>query len=131
MTADFAGQTALVTGGNTGIGRAVAGQPAACGAHVLISGRDPSRGHAVAAAAAECGGAADFVAADLAKVDDVQRLAERAPELGQACIDLLVNNAALYPHLATADQDAGELTLLFNVNVRTPFILTKTLVCRT
>ena len=41
VTADFAGQTALVTGGNTGIGRAVAGQPAACGAHVLISGRDP------------------------------------------------------------------------------------------
>jgi NAD(P)-dependent dehydrogenase (short-subunit alcohol dehydrogenase family) len=71
VTADFAGQTALVTGGNTGIGRAVAGQPAACGAHVLISGRDPGRGHAVRAAVAECGGAADFVA-------------ERAPELGQA-----------------------------------------------
>jgi NAD(P)-dependent dehydrogenase (short-subunit alcohol dehydrogenase family) len=128
VTADFAGQTALVTGGTTGIGRAVAGQLAAGGAHVIISGRDPGRGQAARAAVAECGGADDFVAADLAEVDDVQRLAERALELGQGCIDVLVNNAALYPHLATADQDAGESTLLFNVNVRAPFILTKTLV---
>jgi NAD(P)-dependent dehydrogenase (short-subunit alcohol dehydrogenase family) len=128
VTADFAGQTALVTGGTTGIGRAVAGQLAAGGAHVIISGRDPGRGQAARAAVAECGGAVDFVDADLAEVDDVQRLAERALELGQGCIDVLVNNAALYPHLATADQDAGELTLLFNVNVRVPFIVTKTLV---
>ena len=40
----------------------------------------------------------------------------------------MVNNAALYPHLATADQDPGELTLLFNANVRVSFILTKMLV---
>jgi NAD(P)-dependent dehydrogenase (short-subunit alcohol dehydrogenase family) len=112
VTADFAGQTALVTGGTTGIGRAVAGQLAAGGAHAIISGRDPGRGRAARAAVAECGGAVDFVAA-------------RALELGQGCIDVLVNNAALYPHLATADQDAGELTLLFNVNVRVSFILTK------
>jgi len=104
VTADFAGQTALVTGGTTGIGRAVAGQLAAGGAHAIISGRDPGRGRAARAAVAECGGAVDFVAADLAEVDDVQRLAERALELGQGCIDVMVNNAALYPHLATADR---------------------------
>jgi short chain dehydrogenase len=40
VTADFAGQTALVTGGTTGIGRAVADQLAAGGAHIIISGRD-------------------------------------------------------------------------------------------
>ncbi len=43
MTAEFAGQTALVTGAITGIGRVVAGQLAAGGAHVVISGRDRSR----------------------------------------------------------------------------------------
>jgi gluconate 5-dehydrogenase len=39
----FAEQTALVTGTTTGIGRVVAGQLAAGGAHVVISGRDRSR----------------------------------------------------------------------------------------
>jgi NAD(P)-dependent dehydrogenase (short-subunit alcohol dehydrogenase family) len=51
-----------------------------------------------------------------------------APYLGQGHVDILINNAALYPRLSTADQDAEELTLLFNVNVRAPFILAKTLV---
>jgi NAD(P)-dependent dehydrogenase (short-subunit alcohol dehydrogenase family) len=63
VTTDFAGQTALVTGGTTGTGRAVAGQLAAGGARVVISGRDPGRGQAARAAVAECGGALDFVAA--------------------------------------------------------------------
>jgi short-subunit dehydrogenase len=42
VTGQFAGQTALVTGTTTGIGRVVAGQLAAGGAHVVISGRDRS-----------------------------------------------------------------------------------------
>lgn len=106
----------------------VAGQLAAGGAHVIISGRDAARGQAARAAVAECGGTADFVATDLAEIADAQRLAERALDLGQGHVDILINNAALYPRLSTADQDAEELTLLFNVNVRAPFILAKTLV---
>jgi NAD(P)-dependent dehydrogenase (short-subunit alcohol dehydrogenase family) len=128
VTAEFAGRTALVTGGTTGIGRVVAGQLAAGGAHVIISGRDAARGQAARAGVAECGGTADFVATDLAEIADAQRLAERALDLGQGHVDILINNAALYPRLSTADQDAEELTLLFNVNVRAPFILAKTLV---
>ena len=70
---------------------------------------------------------ADFAAADLADIEDVQRLAGRALELGDGHVDILINNAALYPHLSTADQDVDELTLLFNVNVRAPFVLAKSL----
>jgi NAD(P)-dependent dehydrogenase (short-subunit alcohol dehydrogenase family) len=43
-------------------------------------------------------------------------------------LDIVIKNAALYPHLSTADQDVDELTHLFNVNVRAPFVLAKTLV---
>jgi NAD(P)-dependent dehydrogenase (short-subunit alcohol dehydrogenase family) len=128
VTGQFAGQTALVTGTTTGIGRVVAGQLAAGGAHVVISGRDRSRGETPRAAAAACGGSVDFVASDLADVGDVQRLAERALDLCEGHVDIVINNAALYPHLSTTDQDVDELTLLFNVKVRAPFILAKTLV---
>jgi NAD(P)-dependent dehydrogenase (short-subunit alcohol dehydrogenase family) len=128
VTGEFAGQTALVTGGTTGIGRVVADQLAAGGAHVVISGRDLARGQAARAALTECGGIAEFISADLAEVNDVRRLAERALELGEGHVDIVINNAALYPHLSTADQDVDELTRLFCVNVRAPFILTKALV---
>jgi NAD(P)-dependent dehydrogenase (short-subunit alcohol dehydrogenase family) len=40
VSQDFVGQTALITGSTSGIGRAVAEQFAARGAHVIISGRD-------------------------------------------------------------------------------------------
>jgi NAD(P)-dependent dehydrogenase (short-subunit alcohol dehydrogenase family) len=127
VTGQFAGQTALVTGATTGIGRVVAGQLATGGAHVVISGRDRSRAETARAAAAARGGSVDFVAADLADVGDVQRLAERALDLCEGHVDIVIN-ATLYPHLFTTDQDVDELTLLFNVNVRASFIPAKTLV---
>lgn len=43
MSQDFVGQTALITGSTSAIGRAVAEQLAARGAHVIISGRDKAR----------------------------------------------------------------------------------------
>ncbi len=46
---DFAGKTALVTGSNSGTGKAAAQQLAERGAHVILSGRDKARGDATAA----------------------------------------------------------------------------------
>ena len=50
MTNDLTGSTALVTGGNSGIGRATALALAQLGAHVVVSGRDAARGEQVVAA---------------------------------------------------------------------------------
>ena len=47
MTRPFAGQSALVTGSTSGIGRAIARVLAARGAHVIVSGRDDARGASV------------------------------------------------------------------------------------
>jgi NAD(P)-dependent dehydrogenase (short-subunit alcohol dehydrogenase family) len=49
MMQDFAGKTALVTGSNSGTGKAAAQQPAERGAHVMPSGPDTARGAAPAA----------------------------------------------------------------------------------
>jgi NAD(P)-dependent dehydrogenase (short-subunit alcohol dehydrogenase family) len=44
MTANLTGSVALVTGGNSGIGRATAARLASLGAHVILTGRDRARG---------------------------------------------------------------------------------------
>ena len=128
MAFDFAWQTALVTGGNSGIGRVVAEQLAAGGAHVIISGRDTDRGQDAVTAIREHGGDADFVAADLGNIDDVRRLARRAVELGGGHVDILINNAGLFPAAPTTQVPVAEFDAVFDVNVRAPFYLVAELV---
>src|SRR5882724_4354998 len=85
---DLQGQTALVTGATSGIGRAVAVQLAREGAEVIVHGRDAARGNEVVQEIVAAGGTARFIAADLGDPADVRHLAEEAGE-----IDVLVNNA--------------------------------------
>src|ERR1700747_2433631 len=84
-------QRALVTGGTSGIGRAIAEALAREGAHVLISGRSQARGAAVVAAIEAAGGHAEFVRADLTSAEDTRALAKHAFD-----VDVLVNNAGVY-----------------------------------
>jgi NAD(P)-dependent dehydrogenase (short-subunit alcohol dehydrogenase family) len=115
----LAGKTALVTGATSGIGRAVAERLAGEGAQVILSGRDPDRGEQVVAAIRSGGGSTRFVRADLAKLEDVKRL---AAESGQA--DILVNNAGVFPFGPTSETGEEAFDLAFDVNVKAPFFLT-------
>ncbi|TDW93371.1 NAD(P)-dependent dehydrogenase (short-subunit alcohol dehydrogenase family) [Kribbella pratensis] len=123
MTQDFAGRTALVTGGNSGIGRAVAGQLARRGAHVVIGGRDVARGNRAVGEIRAEGGTADFVQADLADVASVRSLAKQAVELGGGQVDVLINNAGIFPFGATAEVPESDFDAVYAVNVRAPFYL--------
>ena len=123
MTQDFAGRTALVTGGNSGIGRAVAGQLARRGAHVVISGRDVARGNRAVGEIRAEGGTADFVQADLADLTSVRSLAKQAVELGGGQVDVLINNAGIFPFGATAEVPESDFDAVYAVNVRAPFYL--------
>jgi NAD(P)-dependent dehydrogenase (short-subunit alcohol dehydrogenase family) len=118
----LAGKTALVTGATSGIGRAVAERLAGEGAQVILSGRDPHRGTQVVGAIRSSGGSARFVSADLAKLEDVKRL---AAESGHA--DILVNNAGVFPFGPTSDTGEEAFDLAFDVNVKAPFFLTAAL----
>ena len=123
MTQDFAGRTALVTGGNSGIGRAVADQLAHRGAHVVISGRDVARGTKAVDEIRADGGTADFVRADLARLDEVRSLAKQAIELGGGHVDVLINNAGIFPFGPTAETADSDFDAVYAVNVRAPFYL--------
>ncbi|BDZ50764.1 short-chain dehydrogenase [Frondihabitans sucicola] len=120
---DFSGQTALVTGGTSGIGREVALQLAAGGAHVVVTGRNTERGAATVDAIRHSGGAADFIAVDLADADAVAHLAAEAVRVGGGHVDVLVNNAGVFPFGPTAEVDTETFDAVMAVNVRAPFTL--------
>ncbi|MGE5291817.1 MAG: SDR family NAD(P)-dependent oxidoreductase [Micromonosporaceae bacterium] len=116
------GHVALVTGGNSGIGRAMAGAIAAAGAAVVVVGRDTSTLSATVEEISAAGGHAAFVAADLGDTAAAEGAAhEAAAVFGEP--DILVNSAGvnLRPPLAELTQQEWDLTMA--VNLTAPFLL--------
>ncbi|GAB3003856.1 SDR family NAD(P)-dependent oxidoreductase [Saccharothrix stipae] len=122
---EFDGQVALVTGSTLGIGREAARLLALGGATVIVTGRDVARGGETVAMIEADGGRAKFIAADMADLDSVRELAEAVGE-----VDVLVNNAGIFPFAPTVEQDVETFQRLFDVNVRAPFFLTAALLPR-
>ena len=125
MSGRLQGKTALVTGATSNIGRAIAVAFAAEGAHVIVGGRDAERGADVVDEIAAGGGRAQFLAAELdGSADASRRLAAAATDaLGQT-IDVLVNNAGIFPGATTAATDERSFDEVYAVNVKAPFFLT-------
>jgi NAD(P)-dependent dehydrogenase (short-subunit alcohol dehydrogenase family) len=89
-------RTALVTGGNRGIGREVAAQLARHGFHVFIGARDAAAGRQAAEEVRAGGGRATSLPLDVSRSDSIRAAA--AEFGGQASrLDVLVNNAGIYP----------------------------------
>lgn len=93
MKFDLAGRTALVTGGASGIGQAIAASLAAAGAQVVIGDVSPERGEAVVAKIAARGGAIRFVRQDVTSGADWDRVLGEIAARGP--LDILVNNAGV------------------------------------
>ena len=125
MGTRLANKTALVTGATSNIGRAIATQFAAEGAHVVVSGRNQQRGNEVVVEIRAAGGRADFVAAQLDGSAQASRdLAAEATRLLGGRIDILVNNAGIFPGPTTAATDEATFDEVYAVNVKAPFFLT-------
>jgi NAD(P)-dependent dehydrogenase (short-subunit alcohol dehydrogenase family) len=125
MSNRLLGKTALITGATSNIGRAIATEFAAQGAHVAVSGRSAKRGAEVVAEIRAAGGQADFVAADLDGTAAASiALAAEATEVLGGHIDILVNNAGIFPGGATAATDEKTFDEVYAVNVKAPFFLT-------
>ena len=84
--------TALITGGTSGIGRAVANKLAQLGIHVVVVGRNEERGEKAVAEIRARRGQADFISSDLRDASSAREVARRAVELGNGHVDILVNN---------------------------------------
>ncbi|MGW4866516.1 SDR family NAD(P)-dependent oxidoreductase [Streptomyces chartreusis] len=129
MSERLRNKTALVTGSTSNIGQAIAEAFAAEGAHVVVSGRNERRGAQVVEGIRASGGRADFVAADLDGSAEASRdLAERARAVLGGRIDVLVNNAGVYPAPDTAGTDEETFDRVYGVNVKAPFFLTAAVV---
>jgi NAD(P)-dependent dehydrogenase (short-subunit alcohol dehydrogenase family) len=128
MTTRLEGRTALITGSTSNIGRAVAIAFAREGAHVAVSGRDGARGDAVVAEIAAAGGRATFVPADLDGTPSASAaLADQALAALGGRVDVLVNNAGIYPPGTTLTTDGDTFDRVYAVNVKAPFFLTRAL----
>ena len=91
------GLSALITGGTSGIGRATANKLAQLGIHVLVVGRNLQRGEKTVAEIRAAGGKADFISSDLRDASSARKVARRAVELGSGHVDILINNAGIFP----------------------------------
>ncbi len=125
---ELTGRIALVTGATDGVGRMVARELAAGGAHVLIHGRDRARGEAAVQEARDAGGTASFQQADFADLAQVRGLAE-AVARDHDRLHILVNNAGIFTGAPGTGRQLSEdgHELRFQVNYLAGFLLTRLL----
>jgi NAD(P)-dependent dehydrogenase (short-subunit alcohol dehydrogenase family) len=115
--------TALITGGTSGIGRATANKLAELGIHVLVVGRNAERGKKTVDEIRASGGRADFISSDLRGASSAREVARRAIELGNGQVDILINNAGIYPFGPTHEMTEELFDRVFSLNVKTPYFL--------
>lgn len=119
-------KTALVTGGTSGIGRAVATLLARQGTRVVIAGRTRTRGETAAEAIAEeTGGEVAYLQADVSREEDVEALIEGTANAFGG-LDFVFNNAAseglVAPVQAWPEQACDRL---LQINVKGPYLVMK------
>lgn len=116
------GRTALVTGGSSGIGAAMAEAIAGAGARTVLLARREEPLRAAVARIAELGGQAYAVRADITDRAELARAAEEAVELvGE--VDILVNCAANMVRPPLGELTTRQWDELFAANVDAPFLL--------
>jgi glucose 1-dehydrogenase len=119
------GQTALVTGANSGIGRAIASALGAAGANVVVNyvTREDAARETLEEVRA-CGARAIAIAADVSEESQVRDMFGQAvSEFGG--LDILVNNAGLQKDAPFHEMTLAQWDTVMNVNLRGQFLCTR------
>ena len=125
---DLMGKAAIVTGGGSGIGAAIATLLAGAGAKVMLAGRRDPKLAEVAAVIGDRGGTARTFAGDV--TDDIH-----CTQLVQATltafggVDILVNNAGISGHgRPLVEFDATDFDSIINTNLKSAFLMSRAVI---
>ena len=122
MPNSLANQTALVTGGSRGIGRAICQSLDAEGAQIVLHYH--TNGVAAKEVASTLHSSVRLVQADLASTDSIASMVE---SLGTATLDILVNNAGVWKPTPLGSTDEAVMNEVLHSNLRGVFWLTNAL----
>src|SRR3984957_4808925 len=125
MQMSLANKVAIVTGGNSGIGKAVALELAKQGASVVIDYvSHPEATEALEAQITALGASVIGVQADVSKLDDLQRLFASAVErFGH--VDIMVNNAGVETRTSILDTTEAQYEKVLDINLKSAFFGTQ------
>jgi NAD(P)-dependent dehydrogenase (short-subunit alcohol dehydrogenase family) len=113
-------RTALVTGGNRGIGLEACRQLAGSGMNVVLAARDPERGEQAAQVLRDEGLNVTYERLDVADSHSVEDCARRLADAGTE-VNALVNNAGVYPKEGVFSVSEETLVMALEVNTLGPF----------
>ncbi len=117
-------RAALITGGSSGIGLAIARALGRDGYGVTLSARRPEKLDSAAQTLADEGIEAHSVAANMADEDDIKKVvAGHRERFGR--LDVLINNAGIGIGSAVADTETKKLDLQLDVNLRAVYLVAR------
>jgi len=120
-------RTALVTGGNRGIGLAICEGLAERGLDVVMASRNEDRGEGAAASIRGRGGSVRVEQLDVIETASIEACKERL-DADDVTVDALVNNAGVYPDADALEATIDQLDQAWTVNTRGPWLLAKAFV---
>ena len=125
MTDELQGKVAIVTGGNTGIGKAVVLALAAQGASVVIDYVSNEQAtEDLERKIADLGEVATAVEADVSKVEDLQRMVDTAVS-AYGRLDIMVNNAGIETRTSVLDTTEDQYEKVLAINLKSAFFGTQ------
>ena len=118
-------ETALITGGGTGIGLGIARCMIAAGARVVLVGRRESE---LSKACAELGPNASYAAQDITSFEEMPTLVRRAEESSGTPVSILVNNAGIHVKKPAVETTTEDLQSVLNTHLLAAHALTRAVV---
>jgi len=118
------GKSVVITGGTTGIGKAIAKKLLEEGCNVSVCGRNKVKGEVLVKEFEREGLNIHFESADASKYKEVNHFAENTVKrFGK--IDIWINNAGIYPQQKLLDMTENDWDAVFHINLKSVWLGTK------